>query len=76
MNPPLCSLLLVLMTKKKVLHDPQWPCMTLNSPKTLLMDIFHDIMPCWTTLGPSGTMWASEKAPGWSNMAYSHVLCP
>ena len=30
---------------KMALHDPKWP-------KSLLMGILHDIMSCWTTLGP------------------------
>ena len=62
------------------LHDQKCPCMTPNGPKTLPMGILHDIVSCWTTLGPfqrpRGAMWASEKATGWSNMAYNHVLCP
>ena len=65
---------------KMALHDPKCPCMTPNGPKTLPMGILHDIVLCWTTLGPfqrpRGAMWASEKATGWSNMAYNHVLCP
>ena len=44
------------------------------------MGILHDIVSCWTTLGPfqrpTGPTLASEKAPGWPNMAYNHVLCP
>ena len=65
---------------KMTLHDPKCPCMTPNSPKTLPMGILHDIVSCWTTLGPfqrpTGPTLASEKAPGWPNMAYNHVLCP
>ena len=62
------------------IHDPKWPCMTQNGPKTLPMGMLHDIMSWWTTLGPfqrqTGATLASEKAPGWPNMAYNHVLCP
>ena len=62
------------------IHDPKWPCMTPNGPKTLPMGMLHDIVSCWTTLGPfqrpTGATLASEKAPGWPNMAYNHVLCP
>ena len=39
--------------------------------------------PHWdkrTTMGPfqrpTGAIWASQKAPGWLNMSYNHVLCP
>merc|ERR1712173_513115 len=65
--------------------SPSWPnispkliFMTPNSPNTLPMGILHDIVSCWTTLGPfqrpRGAMWSSEKATGWFNMAYNYVL--
>ena len=34
------------------IHDPKWPCMTPNGPKTLPIGMLHDIVSCWTTLGP------------------------
>ena len=37
---------------KMALHDPKWPCMTQNGPKTLLMGILDVIMSCHVTLGP------------------------
>ena len=37
---------------KMALHDQKWSLMTPNGSKTLLMGIIHDIMSCWTTLGP------------------------
>ena len=37
---------------KMALHDPKCLCMTPNGPKTLPMGILHDIMSCWTNLGP------------------------
>ena len=65
---------------KIALHGPKCPYMTLNGPKTLAMGILHNIVSCWTTLGPfqrpTWAMGASETGPGWSYMAYNHVLCP
>ena len=65
---------------KMALHDPKCPCMTQNGPKTLPMGILDDIVSCFTTLGPfqrsTGAMWTSEKALGWCNVSYNHVLCP
>ena len=65
---------------KMALYDPKCPCMTPNGPKTLTMGILHDTVSCWTTMGPfqrpTGAIWASQKAPGWLNMSYNHVLCP
>ena len=37
---------------KMALHGPKCPYMTPNGPKTLPMGIPHDIVSCWTTLGP------------------------
>ena len=37
---------------KMALHDPKCPYMTPNGPKTLAMGIIHDILSCWTILGP------------------------
>ena len=58
-------------------HDPKCTCMTPNGPKTFLRGIIHDYMTYWTTLGPfqrpTWPQWASEKAPGWSNMTQYHV---
>ena len=51
---------------KMALHDPKCPCMTPNGPKTLTMGILHDIMLCWTTLGP---IQRSIGAPKWPKTA-------
>ena len=43
------------MAQNSTKNGPSWPQMALhdpNGPKTLLMGILHDIMSCWTTLGP------------------------
>ena len=43
------------MAQNSTKNGPSWPKMALhdpNGPKTLLMGILHDIMSCWTTLGP------------------------
>ena len=37
---------------KMALHDLKCPYMTPYGPKTLAMGIIHDILSCWTTLGP------------------------
>ena len=37
---------------KMALHGPKCPYMTPNGPKTLPMGMIHDILSCWTTLGP------------------------
>ena len=37
---------------KMALYDPKCPCMTPNGPRTLPMGILHEIVSCWTTLGP------------------------
>ena len=37
---------------KMTLHGPQCPYMTPNGTKALPMGILHDILSCWTTLGP------------------------
>ena len=37
----------------KMAHqDPKCPYIAPNGPKTLPMGIPHDIVSCWTTLGP------------------------
>ena len=54
-----------------------------NGPKTLPMGILHDIVSCWTTLGPfqrpTGAIWASERPQGgpiWHIiMYYTHENC-
>ena len=33
-------------------NGPKWHYMTPNDPKTLPMDVLHDYMSYWTTLGP------------------------
>ena len=51
---------------KMALHDPKWP-------KTLLMGILHDIMSCWTTLGPFQRPMGAPKwpktAPRWPKIS-------
>ena len=53
--------------------DPKWPCMTPNGPKTLPMDILHDYMPYWTTLGPfqrpQGVQKLPKTSPSWPNIS-------
>ena len=51
-------------------------CMTPNGPRTLPMGILHDIMSCWTTLGPfqrpSGPQNGAKQhqnGPLWPKMA-------
>ena len=55
------------------IHDPKWPCMTPNGPKTLPMDILHDYMPYWTTLGPfqrpKGVQKLPKTSPSWPNIS-------
>ena len=55
------------------IHDPKWPCMTPNGPKTLPMDILHDYMPYWTTLGPfqrpQGVQKLPKTSPSWPNIS-------
>ena len=67
----------------KSLHTqnvPSSPKMSLHGPKKILRDIIHDYMPYRTTLGlfqrTPWPKWASEKAPGWSNMTQYHVIYP
>ena len=58
---------------KLAIHDPKWPCMTPNGPKTLPMDILHDNMPYWTTLGPfqrpKGVQKLPKTSPSWPNIS-------
>ena len=42
------------------------PYMTLNGLKTLAMGILHDILSCWTTLGP---LQRSLRVPKWPKTA-------
>ena len=37
---------------KMAVHGPKCPYVTPNGPTTLPMGILHDIVSCWTTLGP------------------------
>ena len=55
------------------LHYPKWTCMTPNGPKTLPMGILHDIMSCWTTLGPfqrpAGAPKWPKTSPRWPKIS-------
>ena len=51
---------------KIALHGPKCPYMTPNGPKTLPMGILHDILSCWTTLGP---LQRSLRVPKWPKTA-------
>ena len=48
---------------KMALHGPKCPYMTPNGPKTLPMGILHDILSCWTTLGPLQRPMGAPKWP-------------
>ena len=52
------------------LHDPKCLSMTPNGPRTLPMGILHDIMSCWTTLGPF------QRPSGPQNSAKQHQNGP
>ena len=61
---------------RMALHDPKWPCMTPNGLKILLTGILHEIMSCWTSLGPfhrptgpqNGTKY-HQNSPLWPKIA-------
>ena len=48
---------------KMALHDPKWPCITPNGLKILLTGMLHEIMSCWTSLGPFHRPTGAPKCP-------------
>ena len=54
-------------------NGSKWHCMTPNDPKTLPMGILHDIMSCWTTLGPfqrpAGAPKWPKTSPRWPKIS-------
>ena len=56
------------ITTKMALHGPKCPYMTPNGLKTLPMGELHDILSCWTTLGPFqrplGSRWPLKRPQG------------
>ena len=55
---------------KMALYDPKCPYMTPNSPKTLPLGILHDIVSCWTILGPRWPLKRPQGGPIWNIIMY------